>query len=161
MPAESYRPGSSFRNRRLSARTLRWVYPLVMRQIALGFFLAGLALHAQPDLMTQAPAVIARCAPQYTAEAKRANLEGTVVLYIQVYPDGKAHNIKVQRGLGSGLDETAIEAVKQWRFSPGTKYGKPVVVTATIEVIFRLNETSERCRAAPPQIEAKPQNGRA
>ena len=132
-----------------------------MRQIALGFFLTGLALRAQPDLMTLAPALIARCTSRYTAEAKRANIEGTVVLYIQVYPDGRARNIKVQRSLGSGLDETAIEAVKQWRFSSGTKYGKPVVVPATIEVNFRLNETSEPCRAAPPQIEAKPQNGRA
>ena len=132
-----------------------------MRQIALSFFLAGLALHAQPDLLTQAPAVLARCAPQYTPEAKRASIEGTVVLYTQVYPDGRAHNIKVLSSLGSGLDEKAIEALKQWRFSPGTKYGKTVVVPATIEVKFRLNDTSEPCRTGPPQIEAKPQNGRA
>ena len=132
-----------------------------MRQIALSFVLAGLALHAQPDLLTQAPAVIARCAPRYTPEAKRASIEGTVVLYIQVYRDGRAHNIKVQNSLGSGLDEEAIEAVREWRFRPGTKYGKPVVVPATIEVKFRLNDTSEPCRAGPPQIQAKLQNGRA
>jgi TonB family protein len=129
-----------------------------MREIAVGFFLAGLALHAQPDLLTQSPAVIARCAPQYTPEAKRANIEGTVVLYIQVYPDGRAHNIRLQSTLGSGLDEKAIEAVKQWRFSPGTKNGKPVVVPATIEVKFRLNDPSEPCRAGPPQFQAKPQS---
>jgi TonB family protein len=132
-----------------------------MREIAVGFFLAGLALHAQPDLLNQSPAVIARCAPQYTPEAKRANIEGTVLLYIQVYPDGRAHNIRLQSSLGSGLDEKAIEAVKQWRFSPGTKNGKPVVVPATIEVKFRLNDPSEPCRAGPPQFdESKPQNGR-
>ena len=131
-----------------------------MRQIALGVVLAGLALHAQPDLLTQAPAIIARCAPRYTPEARRASIEGTVVLYIQVDPDGKAHNVKVQSSLGSGLDEKAIEAVKQWRFSPGTKYGKPVVVPATIEVKFRLNDRSaEPCRAGPPQTEPKTQNG--
>ena len=62
------------------------VYALFMRRITLGFFLTGLALHAQPDLLIQSPAVIAKCAPQYTPEAKRANIEGTVVLYIQVYP---------------------------------------------------------------------------
>ena len=82
----------------------RWVYDLFMRQIALSFLLAGLTLYAQPDLLTQAPAVIARCAPQYTPQAKRAGIEGTVVLYIQVYPDGRAHNIKVQSSLGSGLE---------------------------------------------------------
>ena len=132
-----------------------------MRQMALSFLLTGLMLYAQPDLLTQAPAVIARCAPQYTPEAKRASIEGTVVLYIQVYPDGRAHNIKVQSSLGSGLEEKAIEAVQQWRFSPGTKHGKPVVVPATIKVKFRLNDTSEPCRAGPPQTEPKPQNGRA
>ena len=104
---------------------------------------------------------IAKCAPQYTLEAKRAGIEGTVVLYIQVNLDGNAQNVKVQRSLDSGLDAKAIEAVKQWRFSPGTKYGKPVVVPATIEVKFRLNDTAEPCRAARPQTAPKPQNGRA
>jgi len=139
----------------------RWVYDLVMRQIALGVLLAGVTLYAQPDFLTQAPAVIARCTPRYTPQARRASIEGTVVLYIQVYRDGRAHNVKVQRSLGSGLDEKAIEAVKQWRFSPGTKYGKPVVVPATIEVKFRLSDTSEPCRAGPLQTEPKPQDGRA
>jgi hypothetical protein len=49
--------------------------------------------------------------------------------------------------------------VKQWRFSPGTKYGRSVVVSATIEVKFQLTDASEPCRAVPPQIEPKPQNG--
>src|SRR5262249_38048897 len=85
------------------------VYDLFMKQIALGLALAGLALTAQPDLLTLAPAVIARCAPQYTTEARQAGVEGTAVLYIQIHTDGTAHNIKVQRGLGSGLDENAVE----------------------------------------------------
>ncbi len=129
-----------------------------MRQVALGFVLAGLALHAQPDLLTLSPAVIARCAPQYTSQAKRAGIEGTVVLIIHIQTDGTAHNIKVLRGLGSGLDENAVDAVKQWRFSPGMKNGKPVVVPATIQVNFRLDDTSEPCRSVP---EPKPRNGRA
>jgi len=79
-------------------------------------------------------------------------------LYIQVHRDGRAHDIKVQRSLDSGLDEKAIEAVKQWRFSPGTEYGKPVVIPATIEIKFRLNDTSEPCRAGPPQTERKTQD---
>jgi TonB family protein len=44
----------------------------------------------------------------------------------------------VQRSLGLGLDEKAIEAVKQWRFKPGQKDGKPVTVAVTIEMNFRL-----------------------
>ena len=132
-----------------------------MKQIAFSLFVAALALDAQPDLLTQAPAVVAKCAPRYTEQAKRANLEGTVVLYVEVYVDGRAHNIKIQRGLGSGLDEMAIDAVKQWRFSPGKNDGKPTVDPATIEMNFRLNDNSEPCRATPPKVEAKPPNGRA
>jgi TonB family protein len=127
----------------------------------LAYFWPGWRSMREPDLLTQAPGVIARCAPQYTPKAKRASIEGTAVLYIEVYPDGRAHNIKVHSSLSSGFDEKAIDAVKQWRFSPGTKYGKPAVVPATIEVKFRLNDTSEPCRVGPPQIEAQPRNGRA
>jgi TonB family protein len=57
---------------------------------------------------------------------------------VEVYPDGKAHNLKVLRSLGLGLDEKAIEAVNKWKFRPGYKDGKAVAVQATIEVNFRL-----------------------
>ena len=52
--------------------------------------------------------------------------------------DGKPHDITVQRSLGMGLDEKAMEAVKQWRFEPGTKDGQPVPVEVSMEVSFRL-----------------------
>ena len=64
--------------------------------------------------------------------------QGTVVLYVEVGPEGLPHNIQVQRSLGLGLDEKAIEAVSQWRFQPGMRNGVPVTVAATIEVNFRL-----------------------
>ena len=47
-------------------------------------------------------------------------------------------NIKVVRSLGLGLDEKAIEAVKQWKFRPGMKQGQAVTVQAQVEVNFRL-----------------------
>ena len=47
------------------------------------------------------------------------------MLYIEVGPNGTADSIKVQRSLGMGLDEKAIEAVNKWRFRPGVKDGKP------------------------------------
>ena len=84
-----------------------------------------------------APVLLSKVEPQYTEEARQAKLQGTVVLYVEVGPDGRASNVRVQRSLGMGLDEKAIEAVKQWRFRPGMKDGKPVTVVATIEVNFR------------------------
>ena len=85
-----------------------------------------------------APVVLHKVEPEYSEEARKAKYQGTVLLYIEVDPSGKAVNIKVQRSLGLGLDEKAMEAVKQWKFKPGYKDGKPVTVAATIEVNFRL-----------------------
>jgi TonB family protein len=85
-----------------------------------------------------APLVLHKVEPEYSEEARKAKYQGTVLLYIEVDPSGRATNIKVQRSLGLGLDEKAIEAVKQWKFKPGYKDGKPVTVAATIEVNFRL-----------------------
>jgi TonB family protein len=87
--------------------------------------------------VTAPPVVILKVEPQYTEEARKAKLAGAVVLYVEVTPDGRASNIRVQRSLGMGLDEKAIEAVQQWRFRPGMKDGKPVTVAATLEVNFR------------------------
>jgi protein TonB len=84
------------------------------------------------------PELVHKKEPEYSEEARKAKYQGTVLLYIEVGPDGKAHNIKVQRSLGLGLDDKAIEAVRQWVFRPGKKDGKPVTVAATIEVNFRL-----------------------
>jgi protein TonB len=85
-----------------------------------------------------APTLLQKVEPEYSEEARKAKYQGTVLLYIEVDPTGKATAIRVQRSLGLGLDEKAIEAVKKWRFRPGTKDGKPVTVAATIEVNFRL-----------------------
>lgn len=85
-----------------------------------------------------APVPIFRVEPEYTEEARKAKYQGTVVLYCVVDPDGIVRNIRVARSLGLGLDEKAMEAVRQWKFRPGTKDGRAVPVAAAIEVTFRL-----------------------
>lgn len=76
--------------------------------------------------------------PEYSEEARKAKYQGTCVLWLVVGPDGKPRDIKVSRTLGLGLDEKAIEAVKQWKFEPAMKDGKPVAVQINVEVSFRL-----------------------
>jgi len=85
-----------------------------------------------------APTLVHKVAPEYSETARKAKFQGTVVLYVEVGPDGRAHNIQVIRSLGMGLDEKAIEAVNKWTFRPGTKDGVAVTVQATIEVNFLL-----------------------
>ena len=85
-----------------------------------------------------APRPISTPDPEYTEEARQAKYEGTCVLGMIVGADGKPREIRVQRGIGMGLDKKAIEAVEQWRFSPATKDGRPVSVQISVEVSFKL-----------------------
>lgn len=76
--------------------------------------------------------------PEYTEEARRAKTQGTCTLFLIVDAAGQPRDIRVVHGLGFGLDAKAIEAVKQWRFDPSLKDGKPVSVQISIEVEFKL-----------------------
>lgn len=76
--------------------------------------------------------------PEYSEEARQAKYQGTVVLWVVIGADGRAHQVRVQRSLGMGLDEKAIEAVRQWRFQPSMKDGQAVAVQVNVEVNFRL-----------------------
>jgi protein TonB len=84
------------------------------------------------------PTVISRVEPQYSEEARKARYQGTVVLEAIVRRDGTVDIQRVVRSLGFGLDENAIQALKQWRFRPGTRNGVPVDVSLNIEVNFNL-----------------------
>jgi TonB family protein len=85
------------------------------------------------------PSLIFKVEPQYTEAARDAKLMGTVHLTVRIEKDGSPQNITVVEGLPMGLDEKAVEAIKQWKFKPGMKDGRPVRVLANIEVNFRLN----------------------
>ncbi len=77
---------------------------------------------------TKLPLPQGRCFGKYTDEAKAAGIEGTVVIDLIVGEDGRARDIEVKQGLGHGLTEAAIAALKECRFSPGERDGKPVAV---------------------------------
>ena len=93
-----------------------------------------------PGNGVSAPVVVKQVAPQYTQEAKAARIEGTVLLDCVVLADGTVGDVRVRRSLDStlGLDQEAVNAMKQWQFSPGMKDGKPVAVRVQIESTFTL-----------------------
>ncbi len=84
------------------------------------------------------PTVLSRIEPVYSEAARKANLEGTVELSAIVRKDGSIESVKVLRGLGLGLDGSAIKALKSWRFRPGMKDGRPVDLRVKIEVKFSM-----------------------
>ncbi len=85
-----------------------------------------------------APVAIYAPEPQFSDEARRAKYQGVVDLQIIVTKQGLPADIKVVRHLGMGLDEKAIEAVKQYRFRPAMYHGHPVAVRMIVEVDFHL-----------------------
>jgi TonB family protein len=84
------------------------------------------------------PRVVREVKADYTEEARRRGLTGEVVMEIVVRRDGSVGNVHMLQGLGLGLDERAIAAVRQWRFVPAERQGVPVDVIVEVGVEFRL-----------------------
>ena len=86
------------------------------------------------------PRVLHEERPQYTSDAMRAKVQGTVLLECVVRPDGSVGDVQVMRSLDPtfGLDQQAVAAARKWRFAPGTRLGEPVPVLITIELTFTL-----------------------
>jgi periplasmic protein TonB len=99
---------------------------------------AGVSGIAKLAGVVSQPVLIYKIEPEYSDEARKAKLQGDVVLHIEVDARGAAQNIVVSHGLGLGLDERAIEAVRHWKFRPGYSNGKAVTTPALIQVTFRL-----------------------
>jgi len=86
------------------------------------------------------PRVLHEERPQYTSDAMRAKVQGTVLLECVVRPDGGVTDVQIVRSLDPtfGLDQQAVAAARKWRFAPGTRLGEPVAVQITIELTFTL-----------------------
>ena len=84
------------------------------------------------------PQVIYNPEPSFSDEARKAKMQGSVLLLVVVGKDGHTYNIRVGQSLGMGLDEKAIEAVGRWRFKPATLNGQPVATQIAVEVDFHL-----------------------
>lgn len=85
-----------------------------------------------------APGLLREVKPDYSEDARRRGIEGDVVLEIVVRSDGGVGSVKILQGLGAGLDQRAIDAVRQWRFSPARRLGTPVDVVVEVAVEFKL-----------------------
>jgi periplasmic protein TonB len=92
----------------------------------------------RPGSGVDPPRLLREVRADYTDEARRAGITGEVLLEIVVRRDGSVGDVRVLRGLNVGLDQRAIQAVRQWRFSPARLKGTPVDVVVEVSVEFRL-----------------------
>jgi len=92
----------------------------------------------RPGSGIQPPRLLHEVKADYTEDARRRGLSGEVVLEIVVRSDGSVGDVKLLQGLGSGLDQRAIDAVRQWRFAPAQKQGAPVDVLVEVAVEFKV-----------------------
>jgi len=84
------------------------------------------------------PLVIYQVNPEYSEQARAAKLNGIVTLTLWVDEHGNPTHVRVLRGVGMGLDEKAVEAVKQYKFKPAMEDGKPVLVELNVQVDFQI-----------------------
>src|SRR4249920_248326 len=84
------------------------------------------------------PTVVKQVRAGYTEKAMNARIEGNVALDAVVLADGKVGDVTVVESLDDGLDQQAIESMKQWEFKPGVKDGEPVAVRIRVIISFRL-----------------------
>jgi periplasmic protein TonB len=84
------------------------------------------------------PRLLREVKAQYTEDARKRGVTGAVVLEIVIKSDGSVGDVKVLRGLGAGLDERAVNAVRNWSFAPARRQGSPVDVIVEVEVEFSL-----------------------
>jgi len=84
------------------------------------------------------PSLIHKVDVRYTEETREAGIQGEVTVSMEIIPDGNTQNVRVVEGLNPDLDRNAIAAVKEWRFKPAMKDGKPVTCVASAKIAFRL-----------------------
>jgi TonB family protein len=92
----------------------------------------------RPGSGIEAPQLLREVRADYTEDARRRGVAGDVVLEIVVRRDGAVGDVKVLQGLDRGLNDRAVEAVRQWRFTPARRQGAAVDVIVEVAVEFKL-----------------------
>jgi TonB family protein len=84
-----------------------------------------------------APVPMRKVDPKYPQDMIKDHVEGEVILYGVIRPDGSVDSIQLAHGIDPQLDANAMEAFRQWKFQPATKGGQPVALEAIVHIPFR------------------------
>ena len=98
------------------------------------------AYYEEGDEGVELPTLVEEVHAEYTPEAKAAGITGSVMLSAFVDRDGRVGRVEVTQSLDSelGLDQQAVTALREWRFTAGTRFGEPVPVRVDVEMTFNL-----------------------
>jgi TonB family protein len=115
----------------------------VVRQAGFGDADVTAAQTVRPKTAEAAPRIVpaeilSKPTPAYTDEARRMRVEGEVLLEVVLEASGRVHVVRIVRGLGHGLDESAVRAAEQISFKPAMRDGQPSDSTAVLHIIFQL-----------------------
>jgi TonB family protein len=112
--------------------------PSLNRYLAV-LYIAGLlgspATFAQAQKTTP-PKPVHMVTAEYPDSAIREGIEGTVLVMLTIPSDGVPKDVKIAKGFRPDFDKSAIESIRQWRFRPEMRDGKPIEVTVTLKVVF-------------------------
>jgi periplasmic protein TonB len=86
------------------------------------------------------PVLVKDVKPNYTADALRRKIQGSVLLRGVVLETGRVGEVEIEQSLDSELDQEAVKAFKQWEFRPGMKDGKPVAVRVSCKMAFAVKD---------------------
>lgn len=92
----------------------------------------------QPGKGVSIPRATYRPVAEYSDKARKKKIQGLVMISAVILSTGDVTAVHVEKGLGYGLDEKAVDAVRRWKFEPAMKDGKPVSVSIKIETNFHL-----------------------
>jgi TonB family protein len=97
--------------------------------------------------------VIYRVEPEYTADAREKQIEGTVVLGVTIDHEGVPQNIQIKKPLFPSLDNAAVEALSKWRFEPALKDGQPASMYITVEFVFSPSAMESKLKGKEERIQ--------
>jgi protein TonB len=105
-------------------------------------------VHFQSEAGLTPPRIVREFGPQYTSEAMRAGIEGSVCLEAVVDVNGRVGAIHIAHSLDelNGLDEQAVRTVEKWQFTPGSKDGEAVPVLVTVKMAFTMGKKKPSLR---------------